>query len=148
MITVTGLEDRDMINCALRYHYVMSFEPFNFKGNVEDFFASMTYGQKIDAFHKRYRSYIWDGEFRDTQDASVSVDGKNYDQFSVFVRADGKRCAVIMNDSKHAIQASVRFDGGNQSALAWTSPDDPERYPTEGLVPIRARSVVLLMETA
>src|SRR5206468_12080880 len=86
MIAITGFEDRDMINCALRYRYVMSFEPYNFKGNVDDFPTSMQYGQKMDAFRKRYRSYVWDGEFRDNQDAAVSVDGKGYDKFSVFVR--------------------------------------------------------------
>ena len=73
MIAITGFEDRDMINCALRYRYVMSFEPYNFKGNVDDFPSSMTYGRLMDEFRRRYRAYVWDGEFRDDQDAVVIV---------------------------------------------------------------------------
>ncbi|HEX5284213.1 MAG TPA: DUF6259 domain-containing protein [Bryocella sp.] len=146
MIAVTGFEDRDMINCALRYRYVMSYEPYNFKGNVNDFPTTMTYGEKMDVFRKRYRSYVWDGEFRDNQDAEISVDGKTYEEFSVFARPDGKRGAVIMNGGSASTHASIQFEGGSRSALAWASPDDPEQHPTEGQVQVPAKSAVLVME--
>lgn len=146
MIAVTGFDDRDMINCALRFRYVISFEPYNFKGNVDDFPSSMTYGKAMNEFRRKYRSYVWDGEFRDDQDAFASVDGIRYNKFSVFVRQDGKRAAVIVNDGKQGIVAAVQFEGGSKSTLTWASPEEIEPHSTRGDVAVPARSVVLLME--
>lgn len=56
MIAVTGFDDREMINEALRYRYIISYEPFNFKGNLSDFPLTLSYGRKIDAFAEDIRT--------------------------------------------------------------------------------------------
>ena len=66
MIAVTGFDNREMINRALMYRYILSYEPFNFKGDIKDFPLTVSYGQRVDALRKRYKDYLWDAEFRDT----------------------------------------------------------------------------------
>jgi hypothetical protein len=146
MIALTGFDDREMANEALRYRYILSYEPFNFKGNLSDFPLTLAYGKKIDALRKQYQSYLWDGEYRDTLDAAVTVNGVDYPSFSVFRRADGKRAAVIVNTTGAPITAQVAFDGGSKGDLAWVSPDDPAPHPSASSVQIPVRSVVVLME--
>ncbi len=49
MIAATGWNDRQMINRALLYRYVISYEPFNFKGRLDDFPLTIEYGKTVDA---------------------------------------------------------------------------------------------------
>lgn len=147
MIAVPGFDDREMINSALRYRYIMSFEPFNFKGDLNDFPLTLAYGQLMQAFRLKYRAYVWDAEFRDTQDASVLVNNRAHRDFSVFVRRDGKRSCVVLNQSNAEIKTTIRFAGSQTSAYASASPERSEAKPSDGEVLVAPRSVVLLMET-
>ncbi len=145
MIAVTGFDDRKMINEALRYRYIMSYEPFNFKGNLDDFPLTLAYGKKMDALRKQYREYLWDAEFRDTQDAIVTTAGKNYADYSVFRRANGKRAVVVVNTTKAPLVAHIALQDGS-GHLVWVSPEAPEPHSSTGTVQVPVRSVVVLME--
>lgn len=147
MIAVDGFDDRGIINAALRYRYIMSFESFNFKGNIDDFPITMAYGQKMNAFRERYRKYVWDAEFRDDQDAQVTTNGKPHQDFSVFVAADGRRGAVVVNQGAREMGARVAFDGGSKSQLLWASPEQMQAQAAGEEVRILPRSVVLVMES-
>lgn len=146
MIAVTGFDDREMINRALMYRYIISYEPFNFKGNLSDFPLTMDYGKKVDALRKRYKSYLWNAEFRDNQGASVTVDGGPYEDFTVFRQADGKRAVVIANVNERAIDATIDLGKAPTAPLAWTSPEAPVLHPCETTVRIPYRSVVVVVE--
>ena len=37
MTAVTGFNDRNMINQCLMYRYIISYEPYNFKGRLDDY---------------------------------------------------------------------------------------------------------------
>ena len=145
MIAATGFDDREMINQALRYRYIISYEPFNFKGNLSDFPRTLDYGLKVDALRRKYKDYLWNGEFRDDQDAVVKVDGKPYPGFSTFRRLDGKRAVIIVNPSRDAISATVEF-GGSANQLQWASPEDPALHRVEGPVSVPTRSAVVVFE--
>jgi hypothetical protein len=145
MIAITGFDDREMINQALRYRYILSYEPFNFKGNLDDFPLTMAYGEKMDALRKRYRDYLWDAEFRDDRDAGVRVEGKHYLNYSVFRRQDGKRAVVVVNTTPAAITAHVTIPN-SRGSLAWVSPEAPSLHPASGTIPVPYRSAVVLME--
>src|SRR6516162_1109973 len=122
-----------MINEALRYRYIISYEPFNFKGNLSDFPLTLGYGLKMDAFRRKYKDYLWHGEFRDDQDAVVKVDGKPYPAFSTFRRSDGKRAIVIVNSSRVPISAATELSG-SPNELRWASPEDPALHAFDGTV--------------
>ena len=145
MIAVTGFDDRGMINQALRYRYILSYEPFNFKGDLNDFPLTLAYGKEMDALRKQYHAYLWDAEFRDNQDAMVSVAGKSYSDYSVFKRRNGKRAVVVVNTTKSPITAGVAFQHA-AGPLSWVSPEDPMLHPSTGTVQVPVRSAVVVME--
>lgn len=114
MTAVTGFNDRNMINQCLMYRYIISYEPFNFKGHLDDYPLTMTYGKQMDALRCELRDYFWDGEFRDTVGARVTSAGKAYIPYSVFINATtGKPGLVICNYAEHdAVTVRAVMDSG------------------------------------
>jgi Domain of unknown function (DUF6259)/Glycosyl hydrolase family 30 beta sandwich domain len=145
MIAATGFDDREMINEALRYRYIISYEPFNFKGNLSDFPETLAYGLKMDAFRRKYKDYLWNAEFRDDQDAAVKVNGMPYISFSTFRRNDGKRAVVIVNEGREPVAATVEL-GNSTRELRWGSPEEPEWHAVDDSVSVPARSAVVVFE--
>jgi len=145
MIAATGFDDREMINEALRYRYIISYEPFNFKGNLSDFPRTLEYGRKVDAFRRRFKESLWTAEFRDDQDAAVTVEGRPFRDFSTFRRADGKRAVVIVNQGKNAITAAVDL-GHPPNELRWASPEEPDLHAVQDSVAVPPRSAVVVFE--
>ena len=147
MIAVTGFNDREMINRALMDRYIMSYEPFNFKGNIQDFPLTVAYGEKVDALRGRYRDYLWDAEFRDTLGASVQVAGAPYKDYAVFVRKDGLHAVVITIDSAvKTISAAVMLDARAGHSFTCASPEAPEAVACAETVKVQPRSAIVLME--
>jgi Domain of unknown function (DUF6259) len=75
MVAVTGFDDREMLNLILMDRYIISYEPYNFKGHLTDFPLTLAYGKKIDALRRKYKDYLWDATFRDTLGATVTANG-------------------------------------------------------------------------
>jgi hypothetical protein len=44
----------------------ISMSRFKFKGDLKDVSLPLEYGKQVDALRKKYREYLWDGEFRNT----------------------------------------------------------------------------------
>jgi hypothetical protein len=113
MTAVTGFDDRNMINQCLLYRYIISYEPFNFKGHLDDYPATMAYGKQMDALRTELREYFWDGEFRDKIGASVTRDGQPHHPYAVFVsRAAGKAAVVVANYEEEAVTIQVTMADG------------------------------------
>lgn len=143
MAAVRGFDARDEINLALLYRYIISYEPYNFKGHVTDFPLTLAYGKKVDALRCKYKAWIWDAEFRDTLGASVAADGVL--RYSVYQTAKGKRAVIVANlESSRAITVSV--DIPNSGALMAATPEQPDTQPAAGKLQIPARSAVVVME--
>ena len=143
LVAVTGFDDREMLNLILLNRYIISYEPYNFKGHVTDFPLTLAYGKKIDALRAKYRQYLWDAEFRDTLGASVSSDGSH--RYTVFQTAAGKRAVVVVNqESSKAITATV--DIPNSGSLMAATPEQPAAQPVSGALQIPARSAIVMME--
>jgi hypothetical protein len=143
VVAVTGFDDREMLNLILLNRYIISYEPYNFKGHVTDFPLTLAYGKKIDALRRRYKAQLWDAEFRDTLGATVTGDGLH--RYSVFVTATGKRTVVVVNDEfNKTITAAV--DLPNPGAFVVATPEQPDAQPVSAKLKIPARSVAVLME--
>ena len=143
MVAVTGIDDREMLNLILLSRYIISYEPFNFKGHVTDFPLTLAYGKKIDALRERYNAWLWDAEFRDTLGAEVESDGTH--RHSVFVTKSGKRAVVVANmESSKTITATVKLP--NPGKLVMATPEQPESKSTNGRLQIPARSAAAIME--
>jgi hypothetical protein len=147
MIAVTGFNDREMINRALMYRYIISYEPFNFKGNIDDFPLTVAYGEKMDALRRKYHDFVWDAEFRDTLGAQVTVDGRQFPAYSVFLRKDGRHAVVLVNDkTDEAVDAVVKLNAPAGSLLC-ASPEQPDAAPCSAKIRIAPRSAVVAMES-
>jgi hypothetical protein len=129
------------------YRYIISYEPYNFKGRLDDYPLTMAYGKQMDALRTELRDYFWDGEFRHEVGANVTVDGKPHQPYAVFVnRKTGKPGVVICNyDLKHEITAEVSLDN-NGSLNQYRLVDDPGWHSTKDGIPIPPRSAAVVIE--
>jgi hypothetical protein len=143
VVAVTGFDDREALNLILLNRYIISYEPYNFKGYLSDFPLTVAYGKKIDDLRRKYKSYLWDAEYRDTLGAEVSSNG-NY-RYSVFNTSSGKRAVVVINtESGKSIEVEVKLP--NQGKLVSASPERPESVSFNGKIEIPARSAIVVME--
>jgi hypothetical protein len=100
MTAVTGFDDRNMVNQCLLYRYIISYEPYNFKGRLTDMPLTIAYGQKMDALRSELRQWLWDGDFQDTIGGRVTdrSSGAPHAPYSVFrSAADGSLAVVVAN---------------------------------------------------
>lgn len=140
---VSGFDDREGLNMILLARCVIQYEPYYYKGHLTDFPLTLAYGKKIDALRRRYKPYLWDGQFRDTVGATVTADGAF--RYSVFITTTGKRAVVIVNQEfKKPITA--KLDLPNARNLVVATPENPDAVPTTSTIEIPARSVAVVME--
>jgi len=143
LVAVTGVDDREMLNLILLWRYIISYEPYNFKGHVTDFPLTLAYGKKIDALRGKYKEWIWDAEFRDTLDAKVTSDGSH--RYSVFKTAAGKYAVIVINTSRDKpLTATVAL--AHDAAFRAATPENPDATDSDGTITVPARSAVVLME--
>jgi hypothetical protein len=143
MVAVTGIDDREKLNLILMDRYIISYEPYNFKGHVTDYPLTLAYGKKIDDLRRKYKAYLWDAEFRDTQGADVTANGSY--RYSVFLTKAGKRAVVVVNtETDKAISAQVKMP--HQGQLVAASPEQTEARAFLGKIQVPARSAVVVME--
>lgn len=143
IVAVTGFDDREMLNLILLNRYIISYEPYNFKGRITDFPSTLAYGQKIDSLRRRYREWLWDAEFQDTLGAAVTSDGRH--AYSVFLTSSGKRAVVVVNQEQDkSISTEIKLP--HTSSFLSATPEQPEAHPTSGRLQIPARSAVVVMQ--
>jgi hypothetical protein len=147
MIAVIGHNDRNTINQALLYRFIMSYEARNFKGHLDEFPLTVEYGTRVDALRKKYSDFLWNGEFMDTEGAKVTVGNNAGVSYTVFVNhKTGKRALVVSNPSyTQPVSVIVELDKGTGHYLI-ASPEVPEPKESSGKIEIRALSAVVLME--
>ncbi len=140
---VSGFDDREALNLILMNRCIIQYEPFFYKGHITDFPLTVAYGRKIDDLRRKYKEYLWNGQFRDTLGANVSADG-NF-RYSVFLTSAGKRAVVVVNqDPAKAITATVSMPHAGKLVVA--TPDAPEAEPTTGAIQIPTRCAAVVME--
>lgn len=148
---VTGFDDREMIAQCLLYNYIISYEPFNFKGRPEDYPLTIEYGKKMDALRTELRRWFWDGECRDTLEAKVTnAEGKPHHPYAVFVpRGGGAPGVAIANYSpdKEAV-LSLKIDGQDAAKYKYRLIDDPTWKSAAEGVHIPARGAVVAIPGA
>jgi len=146
MTAVTGFADRNMINQCLLYRYIISYEPYNFKGRLDDFPQTTAYGRQMDALRTELREYFWDGEFRDTQGAVVMNGEKLHHPYAVFLSAKtGKPGLVICNYAEKEPITVVAWAEDGCPLTRYRLVDDPTWKPPVGgiLIPPMSAAVVI-----
>ena len=144
MTAVNGFNDRNMVNQCLMYRYIISYEPYGFKGWPHDTPVTIAYGMKMDALRREYRKWFWDGEYRDTCGASVTgADGTAHHPFARFRAEDGTSGLVICNYGDEEIKVRAALDEGKLTKYR-TVEDETWRDVSGGLsIPPRSAVIVL-----
>jgi hypothetical protein len=143
MVSLTGFDDREKLNLILMGRYIISYEPYHFKGHLTDYPLTLAYGKKIDALRRRYKDSLWDAEFRDTLGANVTANGSV--RYAVFVKPSGKRTVVVVNmEYSKPITATVALP--NAGRLVVATPEEPNVVETARELKIPARSAAVVME--
>lgn len=144
MTAITGFNDRNMINQCLMYRYIISYEPYNFKGWLHDYPDTVAYGSKMDALRREYREFLWDGEFKDTVGADVrQLSGAAHHPYARFEAEDGRSALVIANYEDMEVCVTARLNSGTPSR--YRTVDDDAWKPAAGGIVIPARSAVLVL---
>lgn len=146
MTAVTGFSDRNMINQCLLYRYIISYEPYNFKGHLDDYPDTMAYGRQMDSLRTELRDTFWDGEFRDTVGAVVKNGEKVHHPYAVFLNAKtGAPGLVICNyEEKETIAVTARTEGG-APFTRYRLVDDPEWKPADNQIVLPAMSAAVVI---
>ena len=146
MTAITGFNDRNMINQCLMYRYIISYEPYNFKGHLDDYPLTVEYGKQMDALRTELRDYFWDGEFRDTVGAKVIVDGKVHHPYTIFIhRTSGQPGVVIANyDENNCIQAYVKLEQDHELSR-YRAVDNPHWQSVKDGIFIQPCSAVVVI---
>jgi hypothetical protein len=147
MIAVCGFDDREMINRALLYRYIISYEPFNFKGDITDFPLTLEYGRKVDLLRRRYANFLWAGAYQHHQGVRVLGSEIGSIDYSVFVNTqNNNRAVVLINDDECSDgTVSLSFDSVPRQ-LSLVTPEDPEgRTCDPKSVVVKARSATVLL---
>jgi len=143
MAAVRGFDAREELNLTLLYRYIISYEPYDFKGHVTDFPLTLAYGKKIDALRRKYKAWIWDADFRDTQGAKVTSNGSH--RYTVFQTAAGKRAVIVVNmEQSRSITAMV--DVPNPGRFLAATPEELDAQPVAEKLQVPARSAIVMME--
>ena len=148
MTAVTGFDDRNMVNQCLLYRYVVSYEPYNFKGRMTDIPLTVAYGRQMASLREELRDWLWDGEFQDTVGATVTnrATGRAHVPYSVFKGARDSSLAVIV--ANYSVDEEVVADvvtDGVAPARSYRLVDAPDwQVAGDGVrVPPRSAAVVL-----
>lgn len=146
MTAVTGFNDRNMINQCLLYRYVISYEPYNFKGRLDDYPLTMAYGRQMDALRSELRDYFWDGEFRDTVGAAVTHEGKPHHPYAVFRSASRGQPGLVICNYEEETEVRVEPVLANGGKLSrWRLVDDPAWHDFDGEITIPAQSAAVVI---
>ena len=144
MTAVTGFADRDMLNQCLMYRYIISYEPYNFKGWLHDFPDTVAYGQQVDALRGAHRAYFWDGEYQDTCGATCTLpDGTPHHPYAVFQAADGTKAMVVCNYEDSAVMVQARIEG--QALARYRTVDSDSWHAPCAGIQIPPHSAVIIL---
>ena len=146
MTAVTGFNDRNMINQCLIYNYVVSYEPYNFKGRLDDFPNTIAYGKQMDTLRAELADYFWYGEFRHTVGVKVTCKGKDHPSYGVFInRKTGKLGVAMANyDLKKAVTVKAVPEKGRKLAK-YRIVGETEWKPIRSGITIPARGAVVVI---
>jgi hypothetical protein len=143
---ISVIEDRtarEDLNLCLKDKYTVCYNFSLFGRELDRYPLIVKYGREIESLRKKYKEFIWEGEFRDTQGARVEGDRLSY---SVFQTGDGRKGLVIVNNgTDKASTAKVTVDQSKRSLIV-ASPENPESVAYNGSVSIEPLSAILVME--
>lgn len=137
MTTVSGFDDRNQINQALLYGYLLCYEPYHFKGTLADFPRTVQYGRVAEALRSDLAEYLWDGEY--LGDATADTDGSGPVATAVWAAPSGNRVSLVANYHQTEVVIIHPDPSTTESRTI-----DGEWTPIAGDIVVEPRSLVVI----
>jgi sugar phosphate isomerase/epimerase len=141
LTTVSGFDDRNQINQALAYGYLICYEPFHFKGALTDMPLTTGYGRAADDLRRELAAWLWDGRYEG--DAPVEVmtgqDGARFAS-ATWVNESGSPLHLIANYETDPI--SIRLNAPTGESRTVETP----WCPATTLIAVPPRTLSLVRE--
>ena len=137
LTTVSGFDDRNQVNQALLYGYLLCYEPYHFKGRLTDMPATVAYGRSAERLRTKLREYLWDGMF---QRAGELPTGPVPLRTALWHRRDGSALLAVANYNDEALTvdaASLGFSEYRDIEGDWTAAHGPVPIAGRGLLVLR-----------
>lgn len=99
MTTVSGFDDRNQVNQALLYGYLLCYEPRHFKGVLGDFPRTVEYGRRAEELRRELSDLLWDGTY--LGDAPLDITPAHATASAEWVSANGDRICLVANYDQH-----------------------------------------------
>ncbi len=146
MTAVYGFNDRNMINQCLLYRYIISYEPYNFKGRLDDYPLTIAYGKQMDALRTELREFFWDGEFRDTVGATVTCEGRAHHPYAVYINARTSKVGLVICNYEEDLPVTLVASQENGEAFSrFRLVDDPDWKQVEGGINLPPQSAAVVI---
>jgi hypothetical protein len=147
MAGVIGYDEREAINQCLLFRYIISYEPRNFKGDLEEFPLTLAYGKQVDALRRRYREYLWDAEFQGTRGAQViTANEQSHPTYAIFRHKTSGKPAIVIANQNTTEQISIKVKSPEISRWTSVTPENPKpQNCLDATLTVAPRSAVVLL---
>jgi len=144
IMTIGGHNDRKFVNIALKNNFILSYEPRNFKGRLKEIPRTMEYGRMMDNLRIKYKDYLWDGIFMDTEGVKVFNKTNQYSDYSVFINPKNGKLAIVIVNNRLDSPVTVNLD--TEKDFIYVSPENHEENEFVGSISIASLSSIVLIE--
>jgi hypothetical protein len=98
LTTVSGFDDRNQINQALTYGYLLCYEPYHFKGMLADMPLTTAYGRRAEELRLELADVLWDGTYLGDAPLAAQPTARPREIASAtWVSASGARVYLVAN---------------------------------------------------
>ncbi len=135
-----SLEDRSPINFCLLFRCLISYEPLQFKGGIDEFPDLLAYGHKVDVLRKRYQDRLWEVEFIPTE--------KNAPQSAAVLVSEmkstvsGLKSLVLVN----LTEQEQTIENPHMADWPIVTPENPEKQTATDTLRLSPLSAIVLLE--
>ena len=141
MTTVSGFDDRNQINQAVVYGYLLCYEPRHFKGRLADFPSTVDYGRAAQRLRTELADYLWHGTFERAGELAVPGSGPVPLRTAQWRHTNGRdRLTALANYNQSAVPLPIAELGITELRGVegpWRPVDGPAEVPARGLVVVR-----------
>ena len=133
---------RRRINKALLNRLNIVYDLYFYNDRLADYPNIVKYGNQVEKLRRRYSDHIWNATFDEHN--GINANGRNI-EYSVFLKKDGKRTAVVCNmDQESATSVSISHEGIGE--LEYATPEILESRPFKNGMELAPLSAIIIME--
>ncbi|MCU1556653.1 MAG: hypothetical protein JWN09_648 [Microbacteriaceae bacterium] len=140
LTTVSGFDDRNQINQALVYGYLLCYEPRHFKGMLADIPLTVAYGRLAEDLRRDLSDVLWNGTY--LGDAPLVTSPGQFASAIWTSDAGGTLCLVANFDETQPL--IIELDPATITSFGEHRTVETEWMPNSGALTVPPRSLLIL----